>query len=328
MAHLHNAFDWASELYAAWFSEWLHVHFTVRTAILLLILWGALFTLAQLFQYVLGPFFVLFYRHIIFRAYNYLCVETTRELIYIRFYSKDSPTLHRAYLRLTDKAKKNRLLLSHTKYKGILYRGGVKRAAWVIVVTVGVASTLWLTAFGLHQEYYVPALAGIPGESAPNNGREPNNRPTGNGTDTTNQSEPNGETNANNTNHGEAPPNHNEAPPNHGNGYDPSTDTNPTPFPTPTPLPDIIYPPGYVNPASWPDAPITLRLNVHGSEGARLRDVPGFGGVVTQMVWGGATLEYLGAFVPDADVSGLYWLRVRVSDGPEGYIASYLIEIE
>ncbi|MCL2500366.1 MAG: SH3 domain-containing protein [Defluviitaleaceae bacterium] len=316
MAHLHNAFDWASELYAVWFAEWLYVHFAVRTAVLLLVLWGVLFLFAQLFQYVLGPFLVLFYRHILFRAYNYLCVETPQEFIYIRFHSKDNPALRKAYLRLTDKARKNRLLLIHTKYKGILYRGGVKRVAWVLVVTVGVVFTLWLTAFGLHQEYYVPALAGYTETPPVNNTPPPSGQPENNDTNGGSTTE-NGEPYQNNGNTPEPP-------------YPPYPPYPMQPmYPTPTqPPPDIIYPPGYVNPALWPDTPTTLRLNEHGSGGARLREEPGFGGVVTQMVWGGVLLEYLGGFIPDADVSGLYWLRVRLPDGLEGYIASYLIEIE
>jgi hypothetical protein len=289
MTYIQTIFDRASDIYATWFAEWLHIHFIIRTAVLLLILWGALFLAAQIFHYILGPLWVLFYRHVIFRMYNYLFVETPHEFIYIHFYAKDKPTFRKVYLRLSDKVKKNRLILNHTRYRGILYRGGVKRVTWTLVATVGVVATLWLTAFGLHREYYVPALAenGNIMKETPTD--EPKN-PEGNGDYPTNGQEP-------------LPP----------------VQTHPT---------DIIYPPGYINPAEWPDLSITLRLNGQGEAGARLRDRPGFDGVVMEMVWGGHVLEYLGDFTPDAQVPGLYWLRVRSPNGQEGYIASYLVEPE
>jgi hypothetical protein len=158
MFYIHNILNRATELYAYWFAEWLHIHFVTRTAILLLIFWGILFIVTLLFYYIFGPLWVLFFRHVLFRLYNYLFVETPYEFIYIHFYSKDKPTLRRLYLRLSDKVKKNRLILNHTRYKGILYRGFVKRVTWTLATAVGITVTLWLTAFGLHQEYYVPAL--------------------------------------------------------------------------------------------------------------------------------------------------------------------------
>ena len=157
---LQSIFNRAGDLYAQYFAEWLHIHFVIRTAILLLILWGALFVVAMLLMYVFGPIVVLFYRHIIFRWYNYWFVETPHEWLYIRYYAKDKPNFRAWYLRLSDKVKRNRMILAHTRYKGILYRGAVKRFTWVLIATVGFATTLWLTAFGLHQEYYVPVIAG------------------------------------------------------------------------------------------------------------------------------------------------------------------------
>jgi hypothetical protein len=299
MYWVYGILDWLSERYAVWFADWLHIHFVIRTAILLLALWGALFLTAQLMQYAIGPLWVLFYRHIVFRFYNYLFVETLYELIYIRFYSKDKPTLRGFYLRLSDRVKKNRLILAHTRYKGILYHGGVKRGSWRLVAVVGVVATLWLTAFGLHQEYAVPALAGNANHPAVNNGE-----PSANGTNGVQQ---------------------NPANPSNGNPLPPSNIVFP---PSDDPPPDIIYPPGYVNPALWPDAVTVLRLNEHGTDGARLRDRPGFGGVVIEMLWGARQLEYLDSFTPDEYVSGLYWLRVRSPEGLEGYIASHLVELE
>ncbi|MCL2204456.1 MAG: alanine and proline-rich secreted protein Apa [Defluviitaleaceae bacterium] len=306
MTYLYNALEWASDVYTSWFADWLHIHFVIRTAILLLVLWGALFLLAQFLQYVLGPMVVLFYRHVLFRAYNYLFVETPYEFIYIRYYSKDRPTLRGTYLRLSDKVKKNRLLLTHTRYKGILYRGGVRRVTWTLAATVGVAATLWLAAFGLHQEYYVPALVEV-------------GQPPGNGTAPNGDAPPPNESHANE-------PNANEPPPENGeNAPPPGTEIGSGA--TPVAPPHIIYPPGYINPGQWPpgDA-ITLRLNAHGIAGARLRDLPGFDGVVIEIIWDDRQLEYLDAFTPEPNVPGLYWLRVRSPEGLVGYIASHLVE--
>ncbi|MCL2187563.1 MAG: hypothetical protein FWC16_10670 [Defluviitaleaceae bacterium] len=304
MIHLNRALAWATDLYAAWFADWLHIHFVIRTAILLLVLWGALFVLAQFIQYVMGPLAVLLYRHIFFRAYNYLFVETPQEFLYIRYYAKDKPTLRGLYLRLTDKVKQNRLLLNHTKYKGIVYRGSVRRVTWVFIATLGVTATLWLTAFGLHQEYYIPALAGYTrngGEATPH----PSPAPEVNGITPPNGSVPN-EENADDVN------NENNAPSINGQA--------------PTP-PDIIYPAGYLDPAVLSAAAV-LRLSPYGMDGARLRDVSGFLGVVIGIVWGDAQLEFLGEFIPEVHVPGLYWLQVRTADGLVGYIASHLVEMD
>jgi len=177
---LQNIFDRAGELYAHHFADWLHIHFVIRTAILLLILWGALFIVAMFLMYVLGPALVLLYRHILFRWYNYWFVETPHEFLYIRYYSKDRPNFRAWFLRLSDKVKRNRMILAHTRYRGILYRGTVKRFTWVLIATVGFAATLWLTAFGLHQEYYMPAMASYSNgeDSAPGDDTSINAVPT------------------------------------------------------------------------------------------------------------------------------------------------------
>ena len=287
---LQSIFNRAGDLYAQYFAEWLHIHFVIRTAILLLILWGALFVVAMLLMYVFGPIVVLFYRHIIFRWYNYWFVETPHEWLYIRYYAKDKPNFRAWYLRLSDKVKKNRLILHHTRYRGILYRGYVKRFTWVLIATVGFAATLWLTAFGLHQEYYVPALAGYA------NGTQANQQP-GNAATT-----PGNELPGTNGHPGTAQP---------GYGYAP------------------YYPNGYVAaPFSLPEY-ASLRLNELGANGARLRDMPSFAyGRVIEMVWGNHVLTYLNVFQPDDTVPGLYWLRVLSPEGVAGYIASYLFIIE
>jgi len=305
MERLHEALDSASALYADWFSGFLHMHFVLRTGILLLFLWGALFLLAQLFQYVFGPLLVLFYRHIIFRLYNYIFVETPYEIIYIKYFSKDKPNFRNLYLRLSDRVKNNRLLLSHTKYKGIIYKGTVKKATWVFVATVGVAFSLWLTAFGLHQEYAVPALVGYtPGDAA---GDEINNDDELNNNLINNNNENN---NIIYTPTGQAPG---------------ESDDIPLPSPTPPVSADVIYPSGIESPSGWVDG-ILLVLNIYGIEGARLRDEPGFTGTVIEMLWGERELEYLGYYRADAEVSGLYWLRVRSPENQIGYIANHLIE--
>jgi hypothetical protein len=142
-------------LYSSWFADWLHIHFIIRTVIILFVLWLIIFILAQLIQYVIAPIFLLFFYHIIFRAWNFLFVETPHEWLYIRYHEKANfPEL---YLRLCDKVKQNRFILSHTKYKGVLFRS--RRIAAQFMIISAIAATLWASAFGLHHEYSAPTFA-------------------------------------------------------------------------------------------------------------------------------------------------------------------------
>lgn len=301
---MQQVFDQASQQYAIWFAEWLHIDFVIRTLIILLVLWGLLFVLVQVLQYVIFPIGVLIYRHVFFRAYHYLFIETPQEWLYIHYYAKDKPTFRTLYLRLTDKVKQNRLILNHTKYKGILHRGTVRRIAWVCVATIGVTATLWLTAFGLHHEYYVPALAGYRG------GEEPATTPPVIGENTNNTIS--------------LPPTDNTS-----NELQENDDKNETPQESgqATPAPsDIIYPAGYINPQILSEN-VRLRLSPDALTGARLRDTPGFLGTVIQMVWEDAELMYTGIYIDEPFVPGLYWLQVRSADELTGYIASHLVVV-
>ena len=297
MSALRTAFDWGTARYADWFGDLLHIHFAVRTVLLALLLWGALFVLAQLLHYIVGPLWVLFYRHVIFRGYNFLLVETLYEWLYIRYYSQDKPTLRKLYLRLCDKVKLNRAKIADAQYKAVLARGSVKRFAWELVVTAGIALTAWLTAFGLHQEYYVPALAGVEQEQPPPTPTPP---PPENGEWLPGE---NGDTENDYSENGEV--------------YNEETPAEPPPG-------EAIYPAGDFDPSVL-GADAALRLNDYGAAGVRLRDRPGFGGVVLLMLWGEQGLVFLNEYEADTQMDGLYWLRVRTDDGMEGYIASHVI---
>lgn len=156
---MRTTFDQAGELYANLFADWLHIHFVIRTMLLLLAVWLIIFLAAQAFQYIVGPLLLLFYTHAILRAWNFLAIETVQEWLYIHYYSQYKPNFENLYLRLCDKAKKNRQILNYTKYTGILRRGKVRRVSLIAMVTSGVAATLWIGAFGIHLEYAAPAIA-------------------------------------------------------------------------------------------------------------------------------------------------------------------------
>ena len=158
MQLIRTTFDNASELYANIFADWLHINFIIRTILLLFAVWLIIFLTAQLFQYVIGPLFLLFYIHIILRAWNFLIIETLQEWIYIRYYSQNKPNFENLYLNLCDKIKKNRQILKYTKYTGILHRGKVRRVSLTAMIISGVAATLWVGAFGIHQEYTAPVV--------------------------------------------------------------------------------------------------------------------------------------------------------------------------
>jgi hypothetical protein len=90
--------------------------------LILLVLWLLLFLATQLIRFVIAPASLMFFYHVLFRAWNFIFVETPHEWIYIRYHSKDKPNFSALYLRLCDKVKNNRMILSHTKYKGMIMR--------------------------------------------------------------------------------------------------------------------------------------------------------------------------------------------------------------
>jgi hypothetical protein len=163
MGMVSSTLNRASDLYVRLFAEWLHIHFLIRTVLILFALFLLIFLAAQLFQYIVGPAALMFFYHAIFRAWNYLFVETPHEWIYINHHSKDSPKFSALYLRLCDRVKQNRIILSHTKYKGMIIRS--QKFAKKAMVVCGIAATLWVSAFGLHQEYAAPVLLVVDGDS-------------------------------------------------------------------------------------------------------------------------------------------------------------------
>jgi len=88
-------------------------------------LWLIIYVFTQLFQYVMWPLVMMFYYHAIFRAWNYLI-------------------------------EKNRTTLSNVNYAGMVRYS--KQVALRLMIIFGVVTTLWVTAFGLHQEYAVPVM--------------------------------------------------------------------------------------------------------------------------------------------------------------------------
>ena len=151
MTIIRSTFDWAGELYGRMFVDWLHIHFLIRTVLLLLMLWLVIFLAGQVFQYFVWPLVLMVYYHVIFRFWNFFFVETPHEWLYIRHHSKDSPNFSQGYLRLCDKVKRNRLTLNHAKYRGMVVKA--RRLALQLMVVCAVTATLWVSAFGLHQEY-------------------------------------------------------------------------------------------------------------------------------------------------------------------------------
>ena len=136
------------------FGDFLHMHFLIRTVFLLLMAWLVIVVSLKIFKFLIGPMLVLLFYHVFFRLFNYLVVETPAEWIYIRYYSKDLPTLEGAYLRLTVQAKKNRELLGELDYGMaiIKVRKTERRFSYFLLSL----STLWLIAFGLYAEFFHP----------------------------------------------------------------------------------------------------------------------------------------------------------------------------
>jgi len=148
-------FDRAGDLYTHLFSDWLHINFIVRTILLLLITWLLIYLFAQFFQYILAPFLMLFYYHVIFRIWNYFAVETPQEAMYIK-YSKNEEPYSERFLDLCDKVKKNRTTLAHAKYTGMVVRS--RKFTLRLMIFCLVVATLWIPSFGLHQRYATPVM--------------------------------------------------------------------------------------------------------------------------------------------------------------------------
>jgi len=256
-------------------------------------LWLVIFVVAQIFKFILGPLAVLFYVNVIKRAWNFFFTETLHEWVYINYYSKGDAKYSNLYMKLCDKVKHNRTTLSRTGYKNILSQGKVRRLGNYLMLTAGIIVALWVGAFGLNQEYAMPAwVGGVTNE--PNEAMEPDypeiNEP---------EHEPDNNDNNGSTNDNEEPP--------------------PTDF----------YAPGLINPQQFPPyAQVTFALTSEaGVDGARLRDGPGTDTTVIEMLWGYDLLIYLGYYVQDAELETLFWLKVRTPLGTEGYIASQLVEV-
>jgi len=163
MTWFRTSFELAGRVYNRLFVDWLHVNFIIRTIILLMMLWIIIFVGALVFKYVLGPLAVLFYINVIKRAWNFLITETLYEWLYIRYYSKGNSRFNNWYLRLSDRVKHNRAVLSYTRYRGILHRGRVRKLGNYMMITAFILAAMWVVAFGLNQEYAAPVWAAVNG---------------------------------------------------------------------------------------------------------------------------------------------------------------------
>ena len=283
---IRTTFDWAGDLYSRLFADWLHIHFLIRTILLLLLLWLVVFLAAQLLRYVLLPLAMMFYYHVIFRAWNFLFVETPQEWLYLQYRAKDKPDYARLYSRLCDKVKKNRMILDHTKFMGMVIRA--RRPALGLMVIALVTVTFWASAFGLHQEYYAPVLLVV------------DNRP---------QDPP--------------PDEENEEPEYDYFGYDYGYVYEPEEAETEgTYAPGTINPAEW---AIGSSIILTLtEQGSQGARLRDAPEISG--STVIEILWDNAELLYLHSFTPDEYVNNLYWLRVRTPSGAEGYISSQLVE--
>jgi len=287
MTWFRASFEWARDLYAAWFADWLHVSFLIRTIILLLMLWLIIFVGAQVFKFFLGPLIVLIYVNVFKRIWNFLVTETLHEWIYINYYSKGDSKHSDRYMRLCDKVKRNRAILSDTSFKGIIVRGNVRKLGNYMMLSAALIVALWVGAFGLSQEYAMPAWVGgvtnIPEETSDyEEYADPDDTDSDNETENDDIAEP-----------------------------------------------EEVYFPDMVTPSRFPsEGQVIFSLTDEASiEGARLRDGPGTGTVVIEMLFGYELLTYMGYYIPDEDVATLYWLRVTTPSGTEGYIASHLVMV-
>ena len=276
------------EIYINLFGNFLHVHFFIRTAFLLLLAWLVILLFIKMFIFIFGPCFVLMFYHIFFRIHNYFFVETPAEWIYIRYYSNDLPTLEKLYIRLSDKIKKNRETLNKLSYGRAILK--VKRTENKLSYFLLTMSTLWFVAFGLYIEFFTPppplseiavdaGLQGpvIPGQNIPD----------------------------------ETYLNENEI----RSGFI---------YIDHVYSPGIINPydwePG--------ENIILVLNEEGRRHGVWLRNGPGITGfIVTEVLWGDVILQYLHYYMPDVYVNGLFWLRVRTPEGNTGYLSSSLVEV-
>ena len=287
MSVFQTSFDWASNLYADWFADWLHISFIIRTVILALMLLIVIFVAGQLFKYVLGPIIVLIYVHIFKRMWNFFITESIHEWLYIRYYSKDNVEYSNVYLNLCDKVKRNRAVLKYTGYRSILRNGRVRKLGNGLIISLCVISVMWVVAFGLSDEYAQLAVAIV--EPPQTDGPTP---PAG----TTNNDD------VDNEHQNEA-----ERIPSYTVYY-----------------PGFIIP-ALLPPGTQIMLTLTDNAREGGARLRDGPGISGF--TVIEVLWGYDLLIYLGNYVQDEDVDMLYWLHVLSPTGLEGYIASQLVEV-
>ncbi|MCL2456276.1 MAG: SH3 domain-containing protein [Defluviitaleaceae bacterium] len=267
-------------MYANLFADWLHIHFIIRTVIILFVLWMIIFLFAQLIQYIFAPMALLFFYHVIFRAWNFLFVETPHEWLYIRYHEKAN--FPEIYLRLCDKVKQNRLILAHTKYKGVLFRS--RRFAMQFMIISAIAATLWASAFGLHHEYSAPTFVAA--------SEEPEEE-----FDFVFEDE---------------------------DDFEDENEISSEEFSEK--LFEEILEKILVPVFDFEDDSL-LFLNETGRQGARLRSGAGIENqTVIEILWDDAVLVFLNEYVPDENVNGLFWLKVRSPSETTGFISSQYIE--
>ena len=287
MTIIHLTFDRAGELYGRLFADWLHVHFLIRTVLLLFAIWLVIYVAAQLFQYGVGPLLLLFFYHVILRAWNFLVIETLQEWIYIHYYSQDRPNFNTLYLRLCDKVKRNRQILKYTKYTGILRRGKVRRFSMQMMLVCGTMATLWIGAFGLHQEYAAPAMAIVDVAAEQN---YVDYQPSEDATE-------------------------------YDTPYD-AVDVSDLDYFTHWTDADIPVDPW----DAYANAIFTLneqgRPGARLRNGPGVADT-----TIIEILWDDDQLLFLNAAIPDVDVDGMYWLHVQTPSGADGYISSQLIDM-
>jgi len=287
MAWFQSSFQRAEGLYSRLFADWLHINFIVRTVLLLLMLWLIVYVVALVFKYIVGPFIAFVYVNILLRAWNFLVVETMQEWIYINHYSQGSPRFSGMYLRLTDRVKQNRAILSNDKDKKELRRVRIRRLGNQMMIVAGVIIAFWVVAFGINQEYTAPAWAA---NGNANEGEIQDNNDNAEPSDT----DANGET---------------------ANGEDPPYDDEY--------IPGLVRPGRFPEGAEITFAlTAEARQGARLRSGPGTANT-----VVTEMLWGDGLLTYLGYYVEDADVDTLYWIRVRAASGAVGYIGSHLVEV-
>jgi len=153
---LYRTFDRAGALYNQLFGNWMHIHSVVHIILLIFAALLIIFIAAQITKLIIVPILLMFYYHVIFRIWNYFMVETPQEWLYIRNHSNDSLQHSKRYLKLTDKVKRNRTTLDHTKYRGMIYRSRPFAAGFMAVF--GLVAILWVVSFGLYRHDALPVM--------------------------------------------------------------------------------------------------------------------------------------------------------------------------